>query len=154
MIIVDKYEVAKKKLIDSGWYEGRKIDISDLEKSLTEDGYVVSNTVRDFLEEFGLLKISFNNPKNNKFINTIYVDPRKTGVFKSVIDAYGRHCNTTMVPVADLPKHCMTICITEDGHFYGGYDDWLLKLGDDFFEALYNLLSGTEIKPEMVKLND
>ena len=125
-----------------------------MEKFLTQDGYAVSNSVRGFLEEFGLLEITFNNPKNNKFINTIYVDPRKTGVFKSVIDAYGRHCDTTMVSVADLPNHCMTICITEDGSFFGGYDDWLLKLGNDFYEALYHLLFGTEIKPDMVKLDE
>ena len=35
---MDKYEVVKKKLIDSGWHEGRNIDISDMEKSLIEDG--------------------------------------------------------------------------------------------------------------------
>ena len=48
----------------------------------------------------------------------------------------------------------MTICISEDGEFFGGYDDWLLRLGDSFYEALFNLISGTKIKPEMVELDD
>jgi hypothetical protein len=154
VIILDNYEVAKKKLVDSGWYEGRKIDISEMESSLAKDGYVIPNIAKDFLKEFGLLEISFANPRNSKYTNTIMVDPRKVGVYKSVIDAYSRHCNKMMVPVADLPKHCMTICISEDGEFFGGYDDWLLRLGDSFYEALFNLISGTKIKPEMVELDD
>ncbi|MGE5417110.1 MAG: SUKH-3 domain-containing protein [Acidobacteriota bacterium] len=124
--------LVEQLLLNSGWFEGRNVDITDAKEYLTEQGYIINDKAEKFLGEFMLLKISFKNPRNNEYLNTIEIDPRNTGIFKSVIDAYGRHCNCNMIPVADLPQHGMTICITEQGEFYGGYDDWLLKLGDSF----------------------
>lgn len=48
----------------------------------------------------------------------------------------------------------MIICISEIGSFFGGNDDWLIKLGDDFEEALSNLINGTMPKTELVDLLD
>lgn len=47
----------KKILIRSGWYEGRKIDITNQVKILEEAGYEVFDAARKFIEEFGELDI-------------------------------------------------------------------------------------------------
>ncbi len=141
-------------LLSSGWNYDRNIDISEMEKVLIENGYKVFDKAKNFLKEYGLLKIIFKNPRNNKYLDTIEINPKSVGVYSSVISAYARHCSKAMVPIASLPQQCMTICITEDGEFYGGYDDWLLKLGNNFNEALYNLITGVKIRPDMVKLDD
>lgn len=151
---MNKAEIVVDLLRSSGWNSDRNIDTSDMEKVLIENGYKVFDKAKNFLKEYGLLKITFKNPRNNKYVDTIEINPKSIGVYSSVIFSYSRHCNKAMVPIASLPQQCMTICITEDGEFYGGYDDWLLKLGDNFIEALYNLITGTKIQPDMVELDD
>lgn len=145
-------------LLKSGWFIDRNINIAEMEKYLNENGYVLYEPVKEFLKEFGLLKITFENPKNKKYLSTIEVDPKILGIynsiFNSIISSYGIHCRKKMVPVARLSQHSMTICISEDGKFYGGYDEWLLELGDDFYELLENLTTGVKITPVKVEFDE
>ncbi len=151
----NKYDI-NSILMQSGWYSGRKIDISNMLNWLKQEGYTPCKKVIDFLEEFGLLKISFIDSRflpESTYICTINIDPTDTGVFKSLIDDYSRHCNTIMIPVAAHPSDCMTICLAENGMFYGGNDDWLITLGDDFREVLFKIISGEKMYPVMVDLD-
>lgn len=45
-------------LKNAGWYEGRKIDISENVKFLEERGFEVLESAKRFMEEFGELKIN------------------------------------------------------------------------------------------------
>ncbi|MFW2503367.1 SUKH-3 domain-containing protein [Clostridium diolis] len=47
----------KEILVRAGWFENRKIDITDYVKILESAGYEVFDAVRKFLEEFGELNI-------------------------------------------------------------------------------------------------
>ncbi|MGE5417109.1 MAG: SUKH-3 domain-containing protein [Acidobacteriota bacterium] len=142
----------RELLTKSGWFAGRNIDSEALEQVLIDEGYEIFSVARSFFKEFGFLRIEFNDVDTKK--NIILCIDARSASFKSVIDAYSRHCGKRMIPVAEVPYYDMTICIAEDGDFYGGNDDWLLELGHDFYETLFNLVSGKKITPEMVKLDD
>ena len=47
----------KEILVRAGWFENRKIDITDYVKILESAGYEVFDAARKFLEEFGELNI-------------------------------------------------------------------------------------------------
>jgi hypothetical protein len=145
-------DIVNKVLTDAGWFKNRNIDISVLEKVLINDKYIVFKCAKDFLSEFGLLKITFKNPRSDKNVD-IEIDTRKAITFKSKIDAYGCYFNTNMLPVAEVERFCMIVCISEDGKFYGGYDETLLKLGNSFEEALYNLMTGVQLEKVYVRLD-
>lgn len=53
-------EISKKTreaLIEAGWFEGRKIDISDIVAKLERNGFEVFDAAKNFYEEFGELVI-------------------------------------------------------------------------------------------------
>ena len=50
-------EKAKQQLGKAGWYEGRKIDISEQVKFLEDLGYEVFDAAKKFMEEYGELDI-------------------------------------------------------------------------------------------------
>lgn len=149
-------EVIEESLIQAGWFEGRTIETSNIELKLREKEYDIFELGKNFIKEYGLLKISFTNPRLPKLVNVIDIDPIITigGISKSVVEAYENHCGESMIPLAEIQQQCMTICITPRGWFYGGYDDWLLKLGENFEESLFNLITCVRIEPIMVELSD
>ncbi|PEA81595.1 hypothetical protein COL60_24935, partial [Bacillus pseudomycoides] len=58
-----------EELKKAGWYEGRKIDISENVKFLEERGFEVFESAKKFMEEFGELRIN---------VETIRPDGSKT----------------------------------------------------------------------------
>lgn len=44
-------------LKESGWSEDRRMEISNYEDELKEEGYIVNDTIREFLRSFGGLKV-------------------------------------------------------------------------------------------------
>lgn len=149
-------KVTEELLIQSGWLEGRTIETSSIEAKFEEEGYTIFESGKNFIKEYGLLKIFYKNPRAPKYTDIIDIDPVRAlgGIYKSVVEAYENHCGEQMLPIAEIQQQCMTICITPKGWFYGGYDDWLLKLGENFEETLFNLINGVKIKPMMVELSD
>ncbi|MDE7138670.1 MAG: SUKH-3 domain-containing protein, partial [Ruminococcus sp.] len=56
-----------KKLQKAGWYEGRKIDISELVKECEKAGVYLTEPQKRFIEEFGGLEGSTENSMNQYF---------------------------------------------------------------------------------------
>lgn len=141
----------KKILTDAGWYYNRMIDISDIEKFLLKENYIIFESAKTFLIEYGMMKITFINPRSGKNVE-MDIDTRKTTTFRTVIDAYGRHFDTKMLPIAEIERLSMTVCISEEGQFYGGCDESLVKLGDNFEDALINLITSTKREKIFIEL--
>lgn len=129
----------------SNWTEKREIDIDELEKHLIEKNFVVFEKAKDFLKEYGLLNIKFTHPLDKRYTSEIKVDTKRLPISKSLVDTYGKHFNKLMVPVAQYQLNSMTICISDDGMFYGGFDESVIVLGMNFEEALYNLIRGVRL---------
>jgi len=51
-------ELAKQQLRKAGWYEGRKIDLTQYEEKIKQNGSELFPAARKFLEEFGDLYIA------------------------------------------------------------------------------------------------
>ena len=77
---------AKKLLKKAGWYEGRKIDITNYVRSLEDSGYEVFDAAREFLEEYGELEFVLNY----EFEGEIRSDEHSTE-FKELNFYYGHH---------------------------------------------------------------
>lgn len=49
----------------AGWYEGRKVDMTDFYEQLEAGGYVLFPAYKKFLDEFGRLEIKVNDTRYN-----------------------------------------------------------------------------------------
>ena len=56
---MDVSEKTLEILKEAGWYEGRKIDITEMVSDLEKNGFVVFDTARRFMEEFGRLNVEY-----------------------------------------------------------------------------------------------
>ncbi|MCM1508930.1 MAG: SUKH-3 domain-containing protein [Ruminococcus flavefaciens] len=144
-------EIAKQQLMKAGWYEGRKIDVSNYEKRFTELGYEFFPAARRFLEEFGDLHIVDR-------LNWDYIKPGRIGINDSstklermvllpmadcgdFIEKVGKK----VIPVAMIDYENIQIYISEDGKFYEGinaYSEGGLRAENS--EQLWNEYYGTE----------
>lgn len=108
-------ETTIKYLREAGWYEGRKVDITDMVKLLEEDGYVVFDAAKHFLEEFGDLEIEIGE----EFRGRIRMREHSTVIDEDFIDMGGSiPLKEEYVPVAIVYEGEMSVWISESGKFY------------------------------------
>ena len=115
-------EKAKQQLEKAGWYEGRKIDISEQVRFLESLGYEVFDAARKFMEEYGELDItdkSYSEYKGDKY--HIREDHHTTCIKeilwfnkKSDLDEKVRQKTIPVVVFSDEEY----MFISEDGKFY------------------------------------
>ncbi|WP_163852624.1 SUKH-3 domain-containing protein [Paenibacillus elgii] len=128
-----------KILRDSGWYEGRSIDIKEIKKNLEKLGYIVFPEVKSFLEEFGDLVIE--DPINEETHSTSikFTSYYAYGAFKSE----EKYAQEKLVPVGKIDSDYLILLVGESGKVYCNTG----KLGDNAIEAWENLISGGGGKP-------
>lgn len=124
-------------LKEAGWYDGRKIDITQLVQSLEEKGIVVFEAARNFLEEFGGLDIKMADSYfgEHEFRNTIFLD--ETSIYRGSQEL--SPFNTKCICIGRVCDHEYHMWIDENGIFYHNRD-----LIADNIEALWNSLLTTE----------
>jgi len=130
----------------AGWHIGRKIDIRDIEKYLEKCGYDVFAPVKRFIEEFGMLEIEVYKPNNLGEKHEIH----HTNAEKAIGDYYTQgsfkqeeiYAAERLVPVGEIDNGNLSLLVSESGKVYCNTG----KLGDDFLEALENLISGSGVK--------
>lgn len=135
-------------LIKSGWYRGRGVDINQYLKLLHDEEYFVFGKALGFLKEYGELKIEYENPRRAGSDLILSISPAEAvrSIFRDVSRRYEKHCGEAFVIVGEIPPMEMTWYITSSGAFYGGNDDFLIRLGDDFNQALNNIINGVEFE--------
>lgn len=128
-----------KILRNSGWYEGRSIDIKEIEENLEQIGYVVFPEVDKFLKEFGDLMIE----------DTINDETHNTSVRFTDYDIYGsfkeeeKYAQEKLVPVGMIDSNFLVLFVSESGKVYCSTG----KLGDNATEAWERLIAGNGVKP-------
>ncbi|MCM3700716.1 SUKH-3 domain-containing protein [Paenibacillus macerans] len=140
-------------LQNAGWFKGREESLSQYLDFLNDEEYCVFKSAADFLKEYGGLVIPFKNPKRLDRYFTLTIDPidAASSVFREVSKRYERYCNEPFVIVGQIPLMDMTWYISSSGTFYGGNDDFLIRLGSNFFEALHNIVSGVQLEVIIVE---
>lgn len=122
----------KDMLKDAGWYEGRKIDISAIERHYKEYGFEVFPEVKKFLEEFGMLEILVEYKNGKKQVHS-------TNPLKVVGDyfCHGKfsaeeyYAGERLVPVGQCCDGNLLLYVSELGKIY--HDTG--KCGDTFWEG-------------------
>ncbi|EOO34732.1 SUKH-3 domain-containing protein, partial [Bacillus mycoides] len=123
----------------AGWYEGRKIDISENVKFLEEREFEVFESAKKFMEEFGELRINVEKirPNGSKKIS------KHTTCIKEVIGVLDSSCfgledyiDEKVIPVGSLNDFGLNLYISESGRLFKSIG-WV---GDNIMEALDNII--------------
>ncbi|PEJ66356.1 hypothetical protein CN680_28235 [Bacillus pseudomycoides] len=128
-----------EELKKAGWYEGRKIDISENVKFLEERGFEVFESAKKFMEEFGELRINVETirPDGSKTIS------EHTTCIKEVIGVLDSSCfgledfiDDKVIPVGSLYNFEIDLYISESGKIFES-TGWA---GENALEALDNII--------------
>lgn len=134
------FDETKKILEEAGWYEGRKIDISEHIKFLEDRGYEVFDALKKWLEEFGDLKIVLKDePFDDE--DDDYTTEYSTCI-REIIGGYERNMNQDekaeekTIPVAEIANNEILAYISESGKFYT-YEGLLNSNTDNFWNGRF-----------------
>jgi hypothetical protein len=136
-------EISKKTievLKNSGWYEGRKIDITENLEFLKERGFEVFESARKFMEEFGELKI---NVEKNRKDGTTKISKHSTciketvGVLNSLHFGLDEYVNEKVMLVGSLYNFEINLYTSESGRIFKSIG-WA---GDSVWEAFDNIIN-------------
>ncbi|MDI6533840.1 SUKH-3 domain-containing protein (plasmid) [Bacillus mycoides] len=127
-----------EELKKAGWYEGRKIDISENVKFLEERGFEVFESAKKFMEEFGELRINVEKIwPDGLFIS------KHTTCIKEVIGVLDSSCfglenfiDDKVIPIGSLYNFEIDLYISESGRMFKSIG-WV---GDNVLEALENVI--------------
>lgn len=145
-----------KVLKNAGWYEGRKIDITETVKFLEERGFEVFEKAKKFMEEFGELKI---NVEEVAIDGTKYVSEHTTcikeivGTKSSVnfdLKKYETQENEKVMIIGALYDCSRFLYISESGRIFDSVE-WA---GYGSLEAWDNIISEKGIIIDMLSKND
>lgn len=135
-------EVSNKtieELKKAGWYEGRKIDISENIKFLEERGFEVFESARKFMGEFGELKINVEKiwPDGSKQISKHNTCIKEViGVLDSSCFGLDNFIDDKVIPIGALYNFGTLLFISESGRIFKSIG-WV---GDTAWEALDNII--------------
>lgn len=134
-------------LIRSGWQKGRKVNVDNIILDLVKEGYNVNEAQTQFLTEFNGISVSFINPRLNSSTEILTLDALKASstTMRSLVSEYEEYFNSTFVIIGEIEQENMTLYIDNKGEFYGGFDDCVIKLGIEFDECLFNIVSGVKL---------
>lgn len=133
-----------KKLQKAGWYEGRKIDISELVKECEKADVHLTEPQKRFIEEFGGLEGSTEGSMNDYF----YISNKRTSKY-SKEDCYFINISDCESVKAEVDNDEIVKTLTDYGKNtvrigICWYYTWDILLSEN---GLMLLVNGGEIKP-------
>jgi hypothetical protein len=125
----------------SGWNSSRNIDITIYEEALKIEGYKLSESIIEFLKQFGGMEIivpAFRRPDD---FDKIFIDPIKAinGIYRGNVIGYEERTGESMVVIGETYDEQLVLLMSETGKIYAAFDHFLTKLGDNVYEAIENL---------------
>ena len=128
-----------EELKKAGWYEGRKIDISETVKFLEERGFEVFESAKKFMEEFGELQINVEKiwSDGSKQISEHTTCIKEViGVLNSSFFGLEDYIDEKVIPIGSLYNFEINLYISESGRMFKSIG-WV---GDNVLEALENVI--------------
>lgn len=127
----------RERLQNVGWYDGRKINIDNLKLKYKEIGLEMPTNVKDFLDEYSMLKID----APDKLYYDVEFNPLKAigtnlngDYFRECLAEYG--VNNTVYPIGIACRENLSVLMTAQNEFYCFTDGCLVKAGNDIEEML------------------
>ncbi|MDX7987860.1 hypothetical protein FE392_11040 [Xenorhabdus sp. 12] len=134
-------DVIKERLLRSGWYPNRSINIDKYLYVLEEQGYYVHNNAMNFFHNLGEIKIEHEAYADPTDIDVSDFTPTKPAdcLDPLWVEHYESIIGNKLCPIGLGFSEHMTFFLSESGSFYGGYDDYFCLIGNDVESALQNL---------------
>ena len=130
----------KEILLKSGWREKRKIFTLYYQLYARMDGYYWNKTIRDFLKEFGGLKILFERRSEQGLLHFDAPEAIRGIDSNVVLENYSKAANTKKICViGEVYANHLTLLMSEKGEVFGGYDEFFCLLGKTGIEAIENI---------------
>jgi hypothetical protein len=127
-------------LRQAGWLPGRSQDIAEVRSLLQSRGYRIGEAVEQFLREFTGITINFIR---NGRQDSIWFDAQRASALTDPewVAHYGEQTKTSLVPVGFSNHGHLMVMQSDEGGFYGAFDDYLCTLGSGVDEMIVNLLN-------------
>ena len=129
-------EILKK----SGWYKGREIDITENIEFLTKKGFIVFNSAKNFMKEFGELQINVEKIRKDgskKISKHSTCIKEAIGVLSALNFGLDEYVKEQVIPIGSLYNLGVNLYISESGRIFDS-TGWL---GDNVWEAFDNIIN-------------
>ena len=131
-------------LTHAGWRPGREVDSTDWCAWLSESGFKVHASFRNFISEYGGLNIRHGGEGVARAREPIEFDPELARGEEDRFEEWGRVIGKTILPIGELDGGRFFLGLDEDGVLYL-IVDYLARFGSGT-EGLKNLLLGGPIE--------
>jgi hypothetical protein len=135
----------EKYLIQSGWYENRKIDMTEILHEWIEKRYIITEENIELIESFGLMVINANNHK-------IDINPLKQYFNTETLKEYTDYFGMQLIPIGSILYENTFLLMNNQGNIYGVFDEFVCFAGNNFFEFIQNILDDNIVWDEIEEL--
>ncbi|MDR6226267.1 SUKH-3 domain-containing protein [Desmospora profundinema] len=147
MAIYPKVPLSKNAaacLIRAGWTPSRRMDVSVHCQALREEGYRIFPEAKRFLERFVGLRVTIPAYKLRDREDFFHLDPREASrqVFIEQIRDYEERIGESLVVIGEAYSNHLALMISETGKILGGFDRFLVMLGEDGWKGMESLYQG------------
>lgn len=127
----------------AGYFEGRKVNISDILQMYKAYDYHYNSNQEAFMEKYAGLEIQYNHPiwKQDLILRLNPIEAQRA-ITMDVVKEYNKFLQDDLLIIGDIEMENMTLFLSEKGLYFTGYDDCLINWGDDFETMLNMLMSG------------
>lgn len=132
-------DAAGAVLRQAGWLPGRSQDIAEVRSLLRSRGYRIGTAVEQFLREFTGIKINF---MRNGRPDSIWFDAQRATALADPewVAHYEERMKTSLIPIGFSNHEHLMLMQSDEGGFYGAFDDYLCALGSEVDVMIENLL--------------
>ncbi len=136
-------EKVNNLLKQAGYFEGRKIDISDILQMYKESGYFYDAKQEAFMEKYAYLEIHYSHPiwKQDMLLRLNPIEAQRI-ITMDVVEEYNEFLQDKLLIIGDIEKENMTLFLSEKGFYFAGYDDCLINWGENFEIMLSKIITG------------
>ena len=133
----------KEILCEAGYYEDRKVDITDLIEFYAINGYIYIDQQIKFMYKYAYLEIKYMHPYwNEEMIFKIKPLEAQKSITMDIVLGYNEFLNDKLLIIGEIKKEHMTVFLSNNGIFYGAFDDCIINWGYDFDKMIENLITG------------
>lgn len=130
-------------LINAGWSKYRRIDKKFIVNQLKLEGYPILDNVVEAMQNLGGLVIKFCNKRNglkDDDINFDFEHATNLEVPEKIFKNYMPRVKKQLILIGSAYRDHFVLLMADDNSIYGGYDDYLCKIGNTLMDAIENII--------------
>jgi hypothetical protein len=133
-------DTTEQLLRAAGWWPGRSQEVSDISALLDQKGYIVNKKIESFLREFTGISIDFIRHGRS---DSVWFDAVRASAMadQEWVAHYGERVKASLTPIGYSNHEHLLLMESEEGGFYGAFDDFLYAVGSDAGEMIENLVN-------------